>query len=37
MDWFSRENLNRETIDFPIIHMGLSGFNFPWNQSIDLW
>ena len=26
-----------ETIDFPIKIMGFSGFNFPFNQSIDGW
>ena len=34
MDWF-KEKI-QETIDFPIKIMGLSGLNFPLNQSIGL-
>ena len=33
MDW--KGNSEPETIDFLILHMGFSAFNFPLNQSID--
>jgi hypothetical protein len=32
--WFSRENLHRKPLIFPL-NVGRSGFNFPLNQSIE--
>jgi hypothetical protein len=33
--WIGLKEHLQETIDFPMKFMGLSGFNFPLNQSID--